>query len=406
MPKSDFECVICGDGKFEALPRWVDDDSRICDECAEECVAPRFHKALEHEHHYPVMFGKIVLDIWTFWDLFDGDFLTAWAKKLQEYDVPVKSRMYCEQRGGVDGDVCGAYLGTRGFGSVCCSVCHCSTCRKCGASSSTKTHHCQEVMKEDPFEKMSKGQDYQQCPGCKKEIFQGEGCNHMVCHPPCSTHFCFICGKQVIARRSGHWQKGGCARFGVKGKTLLWDNYGEHSDAGSEDEGDLEFDTGDFDTNDEADAPAPDFDQRIELERLIEIFDHVRDAEELDDTRARYRATMTPTPRRESRADFYSYISVNLALVNEVGQVGFDLDDAADILREFRNRHRHIIHELHRFQVEPGYTGHRVTNLADLEDELASYRFYAGDTMGNLQQIVRQETGRAAPRHLGRGFWP
>ena len=71
MPKSDFECVICGDGKFEALPRWVDDDSRICDECAEECVAPRFHKALEHEHHYPVMFGKIVLDIWTFWDLFD-----------------------------------------------------------------------------------------------------------------------------------------------------------------------------------------------------------------------------------------------------------------------------------------------------------------------------------------------
>jgi len=400
MTKTDFECVVCGEDKSEALPRWVGDDgSRICDDCAEECVAPQFHDALQHEHHYPPMFGNVVLDLWTYWDLFDGDFLTAWSKKMEEYNVPSKSRVYCEQRGGVDGDVCGAFLGTKGPGYVCCSQCHCSTCKKCGASSrdigGAKTHHCQEVLKEDPLGNLWKGRDYQQCPGCKKDIVQGEGCNHMVCIPPCATHFCFICGELVVARRSGHWQKRGCARFGVEGKNLIWDNDGEHSEAGSEEDETDEFQ--EFESADDEDEPPdPDFEQRIELERLIGIFDHARDAEQHEDTRTR--TMIAPMIRRESRAAFYSYISFNLTLANQVRQVRVHLDDIANILIEFRNRHQHIIRELHRYRSDPmgDWAGSRVTDLADLEDELESYKFYAGDTIGALQYIVQQETERAA----------
>jgi hypothetical protein len=412
MPKTYFECVLCGDEKFEELPRWVDDNCRICDECAGECVTPRFHNALEHEHHYPPTWGNVVLDIWTFWDLFDADFLTAWRKKLQEYSVPVKFRLYCEHRSGIGGVVCGAYLGTKGPGSVCCAQCSCFTYRKCEVGSSdisrAKTHRCREVSKEDPFEKLTKGKDYQQCPGCKKEIFQAEGCNHMTCIAPCDTHFCFFCGQQVVARRSGHWMQGYCPRFGVAGKTLIWDEEGEHSEADSEADGDDDGDEFDGDpayvtdeesgSDDEAPSLASNSAERIEVDRLIGIFDHARDAEQHEDTRNR--SMMAPTmTHRESRARFYSYISHNLALVNQVRQVRFDLDDAVDILVEFSNRHRHINRRLllYRSGTEMGvWQGSRVTELEDIEDELDSYMFYADETIEALQHIVAGDTVRVA----------
>jgi hypothetical protein len=341
------------------------------------------------------MFGNVVMDIWSFWDLFDGGFLYAWRKKLEEYAVPVKSRLYCEHRSGVDGTVCGAYLGSKGSGSVCCSVCHRSTCRRCRAGtsaiSSAKTHHCQEVSKEDPFEKLSKGRDYQQCPGCKKEIFQAEGCNHMVCIPPCDTHFCFVCGEQFGARRSGHWQKGNCPRFGVDGKNLIWDNDGEHSVADSD-----EFESdGDFEADDETGNLDSDSAEQIEVDLLIVRFDQALEAEEHEDTRARL--TIIPRIRRESRANFFGYISLNLAIVNQVRQVRFHLDDAANILEEFSNRDRRImlLLQLYESGLQPR-ASREVTDLADLRDELDSYEWYADETIARLTHIVSQEAERVA----------
>jgi hypothetical protein len=396
MPKTHFECVICGEDKFEALPRWVD-DSRICDECAEECVVPQFHDALEHEHHYPPMFGSVEMDIWTFWDLFDSDFLTAWREKLQEYNVPVRLRLYCEHRSGDDGFVCGAYLGIKGTGFVCCSLCRCFTCRKCEARTSdaisANTHRCREASKEDPFEKLTKGKEYQQCPGCKKEIFQAEGCNHMVCIAPCSTHFCFYCGKKVIARRSGHWQRGLCPRFGVDGKRLIWDDEGQHSEEDIE-----EFDSDpDFETDDETGELAMDEADPADIDLLIERFDQAHEAEQHEDTR--HRTMIAPMIHRESRADFFMYISFNLALLNQVRLFRFELLDAADVLEEFSNRHQHIIRQLRQYQSrneQVAWSGSRVIDLADLEDELDSYILYAGETIEDLQHIVQQEIQRAA----------
>jgi hypothetical protein len=316
---------------------------------------------------------------------------------MQEYSVPVKSRLYCEHRSRVGRSVCGAYLGTKGPGSVCCSLCRGLTCKKCEARTSdvisAATHRCREVSKEDPFEKLTKGQDYQQCPGCKKEIFQAEGCNHMICLAPCGTHFCFFCGQQVVARRSGHWQKD-CPRFGVVGKTLIWDNEGEHSEADSE-----EFESdGDFEPDDDTGNLALDLADQIDIDLLIELFDQAHEAEQLEDTRGR--TMRAPMIRRESRASFFMYLSVNLALVNQFRQARLDLDDVADILDEFNNRHRHIINKLRLYQsgTEPGvWVGSRVIDLADLENELNSYILYASETIGDLQRILQQAIERTAP---------
>lgn len=386
MPETNFECVLCGEDKFEALPRWVG-DSRVCDGCAEDYVAPRFHDALEHEHQYPPMWGNVEMDLWTFWDLFDDKFKDAWRKKVREYTTPVKSRLYCEHRSSINGGVCGAYLGTKGSGSVCCSLCHCYTCRRCEAGSSdissAKAHCCHEVLKENPFEKLSKGRDYQQCPSCKKEIFQAAGCNHMVCIPPCETHFCFFCGEQVAARRSGHWQNGNCPRFGVTGKTMIWDNDGEHSVADSEE----------LESEDE--VPVRDFAELINVEHLIHVFDQAAEAEEFEDNRA-LRTRMPPSwVRRESRAEFFRYISLNLTIVLRVMNVAFDLDDADTILEEFSSRDRRIIRQLRLYQsqTEPVVGG--PTELSDLTDELDGYIHYAMQTVQDLIHIVQQEAGRA-----------
>lgn len=93
------------------------------------------------------------------------------------------------------------------------------------------------------------------------------------------------------------------------------------------------------------------------------------------------------------------YISFNLALVNQVRQSRFELDDAANILEELSNRHRHIIRKLRFYQSgaePPVWVGSHVIDLADLEVELDSYMFYAGQAIEDLLHIVQVVNERAA----------
>jgi hypothetical protein len=163
----------------------------------------------------------------------------------------------------------------------------------------------------------------------------------------------------------------------------------EHSVADSD-----EFDP-DFD--DDAGDLALDLVDQADIDHLIERFDQAHEAEQLEDTRNR--TMMARMIRRESRADFLMYISFNLALVNQVRQFRFQLDDAADVLEEFGNRHQHIIRKLRFYQSEtepPVWVGSHVIDLADLEVELDSYMFYAGQTIEDLLHIVQFVNERAA----------
>lgn len=62
------------------------------------------------------------------------------------------------------------------------------------------------------LEGLSRGKDYQLCPGCGTAVCVGDGCNHMVC--ACLISFCFVCGgEQTGPESEDHWKQGGCPRW-------------------------------------------------------------------------------------------------------------------------------------------------------------------------------------------------
>ena len=84
--------------------------------------------------------------------------------------------------------------------NLICPLCHKSYCLQC----KTEWHQnltCEEYQKskkkEDDendikFEEYVKGNNFKQCPNCKRWVEKTEGCDHIFC--PCGTHFCYNCG--------------------------------------------------------------------------------------------------------------------------------------------------------------------------------------------------------------------
>ena len=386
MPYALFECVLCCEDKVEELPRWIGDSqsARICDECARDCVAPRFHAALQHEHQYPPMWGKEKLDIWTFWDLFDDGFRKAWREKEKEYAMPVKQRLYCEHRDPGSGNVCGEFLGQKGLGLVRCSSCLCHSCKNCGISDEDATrlkHHvCKKAAAGDSFAKFQKGRHYQKCPGCEKEIFPAEGCNHMTCRPPCSTHFCFICGNRVAAQKSGHWQRGGCPRFGVSGPRRIWDEPGEHSE--DEDDG-----SDDDDDDDDDDDERELLELERDVSRVMQLEDTFADALRFEGGRLMFTPAVA-TVDSDRRIAFYSDMSANLYIVRRMVQSSFDVDRIPQQLREFNARHERIrsTYELNRNN--PDWLAGHGRHLSDLDDDFDAYFVFALETIADMSGIA------------------
>jgi hypothetical protein len=387
MPYTHFECVLCCEDRCEELPRWIGDSqsARFCDACARDYVAPRFHAALQNEYQYPPMWGKEKLDIWTFWDLFDNDFREAWREKEKEYAMPVKRRLYCEHRDSASGMVCGEFLGQRGFGLELCERCQCYTCGDCGTTNEgavgMRDHACEKAPADDAFTGLRKGRHYQKCPGCEKEIFLAEGCNHMTCRPPCGTHFCFVCGERVAAHQSGHWQRGGCPRFGVSGPRRIWDHSGEHSeDEGDESDGD----------DDERDL--------LELEQdtgrvnwLVYTF-----AGALAFERHRRMFGAVATVGSDRRIAFYSDLLANLDIVRQMAQNSLDVNQIPQQLREFNARHARIRNTYESSRNDPNWHTSSVTRLADLGDEFDAYFVFALERIADMNGIAEASERRTS----------
>ena len=70
---------------------------------------------------------------------------------------------------------------------------------------------------------LTRGKDYQICPGCRQTIDLGSGCNHMTCHF-CHTNFCFLCGEEVEQpEATDHWaiSRNICPRYGPVGSAMF-----------------------------------------------------------------------------------------------------------------------------------------------------------------------------------------
>ena len=80
-----------------------------------------------------------------------------------------------------------------------CPLCKKSYCLKCKTEWHTNKT-CQEYQSEKSktendikFEEYVKGNNFKQCPNCKRWVEKTIGCNHIKCR--CGTHFCYNCGK-------------------------------------------------------------------------------------------------------------------------------------------------------------------------------------------------------------------
>jgi len=328
------------------------------------------------------MWGKEKLDVWVFWDLFDDEFRAAWRKKVQEYDTPVKKRLYCEHRNGASGIVCGEFLGQKGSGLIICSSCRRFTCRDCGISNDSTPimlqHACKDTAKVDAFEKLRKGLHFQQCPDCEKKICQGEGCNHMICRPPCGAHFCFVCGKRLAPHQSGHWQPGGCPRFGVSGPRRIWDDPDEHSEdesGGSDDDGG------------EMELLQHLRDVRS-VQLLIDMFGHAERVEGERMETARGARSISSA----HRVLFYGQVLANLDVVLEMMHNRFDADPANQ-LREFNERHESIRNEYQSDRSNAGSQTDTAIQLSDLSDEFDAYFVFALEAITDLGVIAAAQRG-------------
>lgn len=214
----------------------------------------------------------------------------------------------------------------------------------------------------------------------------------MTCLPPCGAHFCFICGKKVAARRSGHWQKGGCPRFGVAGPRLIWDRPDEHSEGGTDasDEEDQE----DEDDEDDDETGRLDLIQDLmRIDRLIDVFDNAADAERVESNRMRIIRGVA-SPNSESRIRFFGYISTNFSIVHQVMQTRFDVEHVPGLLAEFNERHRRISTEYPVIRDSAEAQVGTVTQLSDLSDEFDAYFVFALETITDLEGIAGAQRRR------------
>ncbi|KAK4626634.1 hypothetical protein CLAFUW4_04002 [Fulvia fulva] len=206
-------------------------DHKLCVSCFDSGVRPQFDAALADESQYPVMWdGKEVNPI-SYRHCFTKDFKDAWKARLKEYKTPLQNRLYCQGKVNSDpsskgAEICGKFLGQKKKTKtiIDCQACGSQSCARCASSfpaDASSTHACSAAKakpEDDPFAGLTRGVDYQRCPGCQVPVELREACNHMTCRVfSCRTHFCYLCGEEAT-RTSGHWQYGKpCPLYGRQG---------------------------------------------------------------------------------------------------------------------------------------------------------------------------------------------
>lgn len=186
--------------------------------------------------------------------------------------------------------------------------------------------------------------------------------------------------RACATRLSGHWQPGGCPRFGVAGPRRIWDYPGEHSEEES-DESDGESD--DDDDRDEMDS----IEHQRDVGRVQQLIETFADAKRTERTRVR----LTPSVIRvdsERRVAFLGDLLANLNIVLQMMLTEFDVDRIPDRMGEFNARHERIRrhYDLNRASSD-AQTG-TATQLSDLNDEFDAYFVFALETSADMSAIA------------------
>lgn len=163
-----FECGVCLDDCI-GLPVYVAHNT-ICEECFEGGIQTQFEDAIGDENQYPVKWGETILKPFDYGYFFSHHFLVQYKEREYEYQTAIKARMYCKAISTRSREVCNAFLGRRKAGrsfELICASCGERACSKCAAVldyPGLSRHVCEVEIGDDPFEGLTRGKDWQQCP--------------------------------------------------------------------------------------------------------------------------------------------------------------------------------------------------------------------------------------------------
>lgn len=160
----EWECDTCCDDYDAANGKpWETEHGDFV--CIPTCIQGQFEKALEFDYNWPARFGGDELKISDFESVLSPELVSALRAKAAEMAAIDKTSLLEAVKG------------------------------------------------------LTRGKDYQICPGCQQTIDLGSGCNHMTCHF-CHAHFCFLCGEEVKEpEETDHWtvSRNVCPRYGPVG---------------------------------------------------------------------------------------------------------------------------------------------------------------------------------------------
>lgn len=191
------------------------------------CLKDRMDMVIDSPSGYPCTLGGEDLDPSMIPAVIVGDakendkYNSRFDIKMLEYSTPAELRLFCNCDEGM-------FIGVLTRDTTApettypgCGSCYSRFCMRCASeidetSDESITQHMRckqaEVTRrvaetEEEMAGLTRGVDWQMCPGCKTRIQRAVGCNHMTCQT-CHAHFCYVCGCRAHGS-SDHWKQGG-----------------------------------------------------------------------------------------------------------------------------------------------------------------------------------------------------
>ena len=217
-----FTCGVCQEDfrPLRSTQIILPNGDDCCVTCFRESIVPQLHDALTDPIKYPFEWGNTPLyfqdyERWIPTAEFAALSATYEAKKEELGTLPA-DRVYCDRDGTFLGAK-GILMDSQGSGRYYCE-CGRKMCAECGANaeSAHQVGCAHRSSKEDLFQGLKAGVDFQRCPSCKTAFALADGCNSVQC-ANCRVEFCFLCGAGPVAHGDKtHWQRGPgrCPRFG------------------------------------------------------------------------------------------------------------------------------------------------------------------------------------------------
>jgi hypothetical protein len=213
-------CLICKEDYAEDTYLYAavngDSSRRAC----LDCLTTMTTRVIKNKSEFPIrLYQPGDLRPLDYPNFFEDAFIEQYKLKETEHKTFPKDRVYCECKKFIgrlvklsDGETYLA-IGTckdPECGKKACLLCD-THLEQANLLAEIDDHGCKEKLaaKEADFQKIKdsdeRGVKYQLCPTCSRSIQLSEACNHITC--PCSTEFCYLCGKPATAY-SGHWDQG------------------------------------------------------------------------------------------------------------------------------------------------------------------------------------------------------